>query len=104
VRHNLRFVVSIAKKYTASGAPLADLIGDGNFGLIRASKDFDPERGVKFISYAVHWIRQSILAGLATSSRVVRVPPRTGATPERHRGKSSKRGARVRRVMREAPG
>jgi RNA polymerase primary sigma factor len=74
VRSNLRFVVSVAKKYQNRGVPLADLIGHGNMGLIRAASRFDGSRGVKFISYAVWWIRQAILQAIAEQSRVVRVP------------------------------
>ena len=74
VRSNLRFVVSVAKKYQNRGLPLVDLIGEGNVGLMIAARKFDPDHGVKFISYAVWWIRQSILAAIAKHGRVVRVP------------------------------
>ena len=74
VRSNLRFVVSVAKKYQNQGVPLSDLINEGNLGLIRAAHKFDETKGIKFISYAVWWIRQAILQALAEQSRIVRVP------------------------------
>jgi RNA polymerase primary sigma factor len=74
VRSNLRFVVSVAKKYQNQGVSLADLINEGNLGLIRAAHKFDETKGIKFISYAVWWIRQAILQALAEQSRIVRVP------------------------------
>ena len=74
VTRNLRFVISVAKRYQNRGLALVDLIGEGNIGLMIAAGKFDPDHGVKFISYAVWWIRQSILAALARHGRVVRVP------------------------------
>ena len=74
VKRNLRFVISVAKKYQNRGLALVDLIGEGNVGLMTAARKFDPDHGVKFISYAVWWIRQAILAAIARHGRTVRVP------------------------------
>lgn len=74
VEHNLRFVVQVALKYQGHGLPLADLINEGNIGLMHAARKFDPTRGTRFITYAVWWIRQAILHALAAGGRVVRLP------------------------------
>jgi len=74
VNSNLRFVISVAKQYQNKGLPLADLISEGNLGMIRAAHKFDETRGFKFISYAVWWVRQAILQALAEQSRIVRMP------------------------------
>ncbi|MEK6688375.1 MAG: sigma-70 family RNA polymerase sigma factor [Gemmatimonadota bacterium] len=89
VRSNLRFVVSVAKKYQNQGVSLADLINEGNLGLIRAAHKFDETKGIKFISYAVWWIRQAILQALAEQSRIVRVPLNRAGTLHRITRRSS---------------
>jgi RNA polymerase primary sigma factor len=83
VRANLRFVVSVAKRYQNQGVSLSDLINDGNLGLIRAAHRFDETKGIKFISYAVWWIRQAILQALAEQSRIVRIPLSAAGTLHR---------------------
>lgn len=83
VRSNLRFVVSVAKKYQNQGVSLSDLINEGNLGLIRAAHKFDETKNIKFISYAVWWIRQAILQALAEQSRIVRVPLNRAGTLHR---------------------
>lgn len=77
IESNLRFVIKIAKKYRKSGLPFMDLINEGNLGLIEAARRFDPERNVKFTSYAVWWIRQSILHYLSTATQAFRISPKT---------------------------
>ncbi|MFQ6091835.1 MAG: RNA polymerase sigma factor RpoD/SigA [bacterium] len=74
VEANLRYVISVAKNYSGYGLPLEDLINEGNMGLMEAAKRFDGTRGIKFISYAVWWIRQAILAAIASQSRIVKIP------------------------------
>src|SRR5580765_2279769 len=83
VRSNLRFVVSVCKRYQNQGVSLSDLINEGNLGLIRAAHKFDETKGIKFISYAVWWIRQAVLQALAEQSRIVRVPLNRAGTLHR---------------------
>jgi len=83
VAANLRFVVSVARRYAGHGVPLADLVTEGNVGLLRAAKRFDETKGVRFISYAVWWVRQSILQALTEGSRIVKIP--AGRLEESHR-------------------
>ena len=74
VSANLRFVISVAKDYQGQGVPLVDLISEGNYGLIKAATKFDHTKGFRFISYAVWWVKQSILQSLSENSRTVRLP------------------------------
>jgi RNA polymerase primary sigma factor len=89
VRSNLRFVVSVAKKYQNQGVSLSDLINGGNLGLFRAAHTFDDTKGIKFSSYAVWWLRQAILQALAEQSRIVRVPLNRAVTLHRIGKRSS---------------
>ena len=95
---NLRFVVSVAKQYQNQGLTLGDLINEGNLGLIKAAKRFDETKGFKFISYAVWWIRQSILSAVADQSRIVRLPLNQVGTLSKIRKSSSKLEQQFERV------
>jgi RNA polymerase primary sigma factor len=82
VQANLRFVILVAKRYRNRGVPLEDLVNEGNIGLIHAAERFDPDRGVRFVSYAVWWIRQAILKAIPENNRLIRVPgSRSGELP-----------------------
>jgi RNA polymerase primary sigma factor len=98
IKANLRFVVSVARNYQNQGLPLADLINEGNLGLIRAARRFDEKKNFKFISYAVWWIRQSILQGLAKQSRIVKVPLNQVGTMHRIGKMRSKLEQKLRRT------
>jgi len=101
VKANLRFVVSVAKDYQGQGLPLTDLINEGNLGLIKAAGRFDETRGFKFISYAVWWIRQSILQALAEHSRIVRLPLNRVGTISKITKRAEKLEAEVERTPNE---
>lgn len=92
VRHNLRFVVSVAKQYSKSGVPFEDLVNEGNLGLIRGARRFDVDRGFRFISYAVWWIRQAILQYLGEHARTVRLPLNKSAVLNRITRESQRLG------------
>ncbi len=83
INSNLRFVVNIARQYQHRGIPLADLVSEGNIGLLKAAEKFDPERGFHFTTYAVWWIRQAILKALEASSRTIRLPAHAAGIVER---------------------
>ena len=84
---NLRFVISVAKMFQNQGMDIMDLISEGNIGLIKAAERFDPTSGLKFISYAVWWIRQSIMASLNENARTIRIPSNLVRRPKRKRKK-----------------
>jgi RNA polymerase primary sigma factor len=102
IKANLRFVVSVARNYQNQGMSLADLINEGNLGLIRAAKRFDEKKNFKFISYAVWWIRQAILQGLADHSRIVKVPVNRVATIHKVGKVRTRLEQRFRRMPNEA--
>lgn len=89
VESNLRFVVSVARRYANRGVPLDVLVTEGNLGLVRAARRFDPSRGVRFVSYAVWWIRQAMLSALSRDGRIVRIP--TGRLDEARRVAAARR-------------
>ena len=89
VESNLRFVVSVARRYANRGVPLDVLVTEGNLGLVRAARRFDPSRGVRFVSYAVWWIRQAMLSALSRDGRIVRIP--TGRLDEARRVVAARR-------------
>jgi RNA polymerase primary sigma factor len=74
IQANLRFVILVAKRYRNRGVPLEDLVNEGNIGLIQAAQRFDPERGIRFVSYAIWWIRQAILQAIQENGRLIRLP------------------------------
>ncbi|MGH7618653.1 MAG: sigma-70 family RNA polymerase sigma factor [Gemmatimonadaceae bacterium] len=100
---NLRFVVSVAKKYRHFGVPLADLINEGNIGLMRAARRFDETKGVKFISYAVWWIRQAVFQALAEHGHAVRVPVGRVVALRRERSNGHDSGVLGRSLSLDAP-
>lgn len=82
IQANLRFVILVAKRYRSHGVPMEDLVNEGNIGLIRAAGRFDPDRGIRFVTYAVHWIRQAILKAIRENGSMIRVPrSRPGELP-----------------------
>src|SRR4030095_5079381 len=95
VERNLRFVVQVALKYQGHGLPLADLLNEGNIGLMHAASKFDPERGTRFITYAVWWIRQAIMHALAAGGGVVRLPIKQAEALARVRQKFEERGRAI---------
>lgn len=99
VRANLRFVISVAKQYQNQGLKLSDLINEGNLGLVKAAKRFDETRGFKFISYAVWWIRQSILQAISEQSRIIRLPLNKLGTMSKIR----KASARIEQIHQREP-